>query len=1080
MGTPTSRLTATTRGPIAWMARNSVAANLLMAVLLVGGLVVGRGVKQEVFPSFDLDYVVVQVPYPGASPAEVEQGIVLAVEEAIGGVDGVKRINATASENVATIIAELFTGEDADKRLADIKNAVDRITTLPRDAERPVVRLLDNQREVLSLLLAGPGDERAILELAEQLRDELKQMDGVAKVELKGTRPLEIGVEVPQAVLRKHGLTLEAVAGAIAQSALELPGGAVKTRGGEVLLRVAERKDYGDDLRQIVVAARPDGTQLRLGDIATIRDGYDESDLAGWEGPDRAVVLDVFQPESETPITLSDRVMAWREAKAGGLPPGVRLIEWRDQSRVYRQRMELMKRNALQGLVLVLVVLGLFLELRLAFWVTMGIPISFAGSMLLMPGLDVSVNMISTFAFIVVLGMVVDDAIVVGENIYDKTREGLPRLDAAIVGAREVAVPVTFSILTSVVAFMPLLFVPGVTGRFFGVIPIIVIAVLLVSWIESIFVLPAHLAHGAGDPRPSVARGWRRLSPLRVLGVVQEGFRTGLDVFINKLFCPVLNVCLRERYLTLAVGVLTLALSVGWVAGGRIPFSFLPKIDGNLIVGTFHLPAGTPAGQTRQVAAHLEQAAERVFARHGGDAIKRGIYVQTGAPLAPVSPTAISVETRAGSHIGVVQVFLMPAHTRDIEAGEFAAAWRAEIGEIAGVDSLTIRSNMGATAGSPVDVQLAHDDMDTLRRAASELANVLGQVGGVYEVEDGFSDGKPQLDVRARAGATSAGIDPALLGRQLRASFYGVEALRQQRGRNEVRVMVRRPREERTSEADIEQTLIQAPDGSELPLGRAAEVIRGRAYTSIQRADGRRVLNVTAEVDPLQIRAAEVLRSLREDELPRLKRRFPGLSYSFEGERRAQSESLDVLLRGFVMAMVLIFALLAIPFRSYVQPLIVMTAIPFGMVGALMGHMALGYGLDIMSLMGIVALSGVVVNDSLVLIDAANQRRWRGASPFEAILSAGVRRFRPIVLTSLTTFFGLAPMIFERSAEARFLVPMALSLGFGILFATLIVLLLVPALYLVIEDLVSLYGGSAVAERHESTAAGDKDLASVS
>ena len=1053
-------------GAVGWMARNHVAANLLMAVLIIGGAVVGSQVKQEVFPTFDLDFVTVQVAYPGASPAEVEQGIVLAIEEAIEGIDDIKRITGRAFEGMGTVSAELESGADANQVLSDIKNAVDRVTTLPQDAERPIVNLLENRREVVSLMLYGEQDERALHELAETIRDEMLQLPEVTVVELGGVRPLEIAVEVPQDKLRAHDLTLEQVAGRIRQAALELPGGGVKTDGGEVLIRLAERRDVGLDFADIVVLAKPDGTEVRLRDIATIKDGYADTDVAASFNGQRAVRLNVYQAGNLGPIEIAEACKRFIADHQTTLPPGVGMNLWNDRSKIFQERIDLLMRNARMGLVLVLVVLGLFLEVRLAFWVTMGIPISFLGSLLLMPAMDVSVNMISLFAFIIVLGMVVDDAVVVGENVYEMITRGMPPLRAAIHGARQVAVPVTFSILTTIVAFMPLLFVPGVTGKFFGVIPLIVISVLLISWVESLFVLPAHLGHLSQKERTGVGKA---------LYDFQQRFSKGLLWFIKRLYQPVLVVALRWRYLTIAAGVACLIVTAGWVRGGRIAFSFLPKVESNFITARVALPFGVPVDETREVRDRLVRAAQKVLDEHGGQDKAHGVYATLGESIGGGGPGGSTSVSSGGSHLTAVQVYLVDPDNRAFDTATFGKWWREAIGPMHGVESFNINYSIGASAGAAIDVELSHPDMKVLEAASAELARDLQGFAGVTEIDDGFSAGKPQLDFRVRPEASSAGLTPAELGRQLRSAFYGAEALRQQRGRNEVRVMVRRPEAERQSEGDIESTIIRLPSGAEMPLGRAAEVKRGNAYTSIVRTDGRRVVDVTADVDKTQTTADKVLAALKEGPLERLAARYPGIGIGFEGERRARGEAMSSLGRGFAFAMVCIFALLAIPFRSYVQPLIVMTAIPFGIVGAVMGHILMGFELSIMSMMGIVALSGVVVNDSLVLIDACNRKRREGdLTAFQAIRWAGVRRFRPILLTSLTTFFGLAPMIFETSVQAKFLIPMALSLGYGILFATLIVLLLVPSLYLVVEDLLGvvawirgLYGSD---ERPPSTA----------
>lgn len=1045
-------------GPISWMARNPVTANLLAAAFLVGGLLMGLRVKQEVFPEFEVDMVAIAVPYPGASPSEVEQGILLAVEEAIRGLDGIDRVLGAANEGVGTVMVELLAGTNRNKALTDIKNAVDRIVNFPEDAERPTVSLASNRREVINLVVYGDVEERVLRSLAEKARDELLTKEKVTYVELSGVRPLEISVEVPRGTLRTYDLTLEQIAGQIARAAVELPAGAVKTAAGEVLPRIAERRDLGAEFEDITVLSTPTGAAVKLSDIATIRDGFADTDVSARYFGKPAAMVKVFRVADQTPIEVADAVKAYVEDLREELPPGVGVAVWRDWSEIYRDRIDLLLRNARLGLILVFVTLGLFLEMRLAFWVTLGIPISFLGALLFMPALDISVNMISLFAFIVTLGMVVDDAIVIGENVYDLRRKGVPALRAAIVGARQMAGPVTFAILTTVAAFMPLLFVPGTMGKLFGVIPAIVILVLLISLVESLFVLPSHLAH-MKPPRRAGLRAW--------LHGKQQKFSRGLEWFIRRAYAPVLAASLRYRYLTLALGLAVLIATFGFIKGGHIEVTFMPKVDSDLVTASAVLPYGAPVPDTERVQERLLAAAKEVLAEHGGDRITRGLYTQLGTPIAGGGPAA-SVAAQGGSHLTGVQVYMVPSDQRDLTAVQFAREWRERAGEIPGLESLTFRYTAGPSGGSSVDVQLTHKDLETLERAAADVAAALSSFEGVRDIDDGFEAGKPQLNLTIRPEARSLGLTATDIGRQIRNAFFGAEALRQQRGRDEVRMYVRLPEEERTSEHDVEELMLRTPQGGELPLFRAADVERGHAYTRIQRTDARRTVNVTADVVEGVANPIKVRQALEAQALPDIIRRYPGLTYSFEGEQREMRKAMGALGTGFLFALFLIYGLLAIPFKSYVQPLVVMSAIPFGIIGAVVGHLVMGFDLSLISMMGIIALSGVVVNDSLILVDTANAGcRESGLSPMKAIYHAGVRRFRPILLTSLTTFFGLAPMIFEPSVQARFLIPMALSLGYGILFSTFVVLMLVPSLYLFVEDAKRLFGVGPKEEPHE-------------
>ena len=1009
------------------MAKKPVAANLLMVFLILGGILTSLKIKQEVFPELELDVVQILVPYPGASPEEVEKGIIKAIEEEVRGLDGIERVTATASEGFGSVIVELLLGTNANKALQDVKNAVDRIVTFPEHIERPRVSLLSQRQAAISLMVYGDLEEGALRRLAEQVRDELLAHDGITLVDLTGVRPLEIHIEIPQETLRRYNLTLGDVAAKVRRAAVELPGGGVKTQGGEILLRLAERRDAAMEFANIPIVSAPDGTEVLLGNIARIVDGFRDTDEASSFNGKPAAKLMVHRTGDQTPIEVADIVKEYIKRLNKALPEGAGVAIRRDWSDIYRQRLSLLLRNAYLGLVLVLVLLGLFLEVRLAFWVTMGIPTSFLGAMLLLPGYDISINMISMFAFIMSLGLVVDDAIVVGENIYEMRQRGVSGSAAAIAGARQVAMPVTFSILTNVAAFMPMFFVPGVAGKIFRVIPAVVASVFLISLVECMFILPAHLRHQRKPAQHGV---------MAALGRVHALPGRGMRWFIDRVYAPVQLCALRWRYVTMTIGVAVLAGVLAFFMSGRIAFRFMPSVESEMIRARAVLPYGSPWERTQEAAAHLKVAAEEELEQHGGDAITKGIY------------------TLVTRHIGEVVVSLVPADEREITATKFAGLWRERAADVPGIELLTFSANIhGPSGGAAINVELSHAEIGTLERAASDLAERLKNYAGVKDIDDGFAVGKPQLDFKIKPEAESLRLTAADLGRQVRDCFYGAEALRQQRGRDEIRVMVRLPEAERRSEHSLENLIIRTPEGGEMLFAEAADIARGRAYTEIKRVDGRRSMNVTADVVRGAGDPGKILADLSENYLPKLMATYPGLSREFAGEIREREDALESLLQGFMVALIVIYAMLAIPFNSFVQPLIVMAVIPFGMVGAVAGHMIMGYDLSIISMFGIVALAGVVVNDSLVLIDAANKKRLETGSEFEAISYAGKRRFRPIVLTSLTTFLGLTPMIFETSIQARFLIPMAISLGYGILFATLIALLLVPSLYLIVEDL---------------------------
>ena len=1038
------------KGIIQWMAANHVAANLLMFIFIVGGLVIGKTVKQEVFPEIELDRIQVSVIYPGAGPEEIEEGIILKIEESLTGVDGIKQITAIASEGSGSVIAEIYSGEDADQILQDIKSEVDRITTFPEDAEKAIISKMLNRREAISLVVYGDIPERSLRELAEQVRDELLEFDQITQVDLGGVRPYEISININEETLRRYELTLEEVAHRVRQASLDLPGGTIKTDRSEILIRTKERRDFGPEYEEIRLLSGIDGSEIRLGDIAEIDDGFEESDLAALFNGKPASMVKVYRIGNQKPTEISKIVMEYIEEKQSQLPPSVQIADWNDTSEVFRSRMHLLLKNAGFGLALVLIVLGLFLEVRLALWVMLGIPISFLGSLLLMPSLDVSINMISLFAFIMALGIVVDDAIVVGENIYEHRQRGKPFLQAAVDGAYEVSTPVIFAILTSVTAFMPLLYVTGTMGKFIRVIPMVVISILVISLVECLFVLPAHLSLGKQRRQESTLLG--RLDKIRA------GFGTFLTRFIGGPYRRFLTLSLHYRYTTVAVAVCILAITFGLVGGGIIKFRFMPKVAGNTVKANLEMISGTPASRTAEAQHHLfEKAMQTIkeFEEKRSEKIVRHVYSVTGGTIAAGGPRGGSSSEAA--NLAGISLFLTPSEDRVTTSEEIGRRWRQLTGDIPGTHSLSFASNL-VHMGANIDVRLAHERFDVLEKVSERLQATLADYPGVDDIASNFSLGKKELKIKLRSEARTLGITEEQLGRQLRSAFYGAEALRLQRGRNEVKVMVRYPEDERRHLEDLETMRIRTPSGGEIPLYQAASVEEGYGFSSIHRSDRKRVINVTADVDSTKANAEEIILELQKTILSELKTDYPGLGIDLEGESKERRDSMGSMGKGFMLALLFIYALLALPFRSYSQPLLIMAAIPFGIIGAIFGHLIMGYDLSIMSMFGIVALSGVVVNDSLLLIDYANRSRRKGMDKLHSIIEAGVRRFRPILLTSLTTFFGLSPMILETSTQAKFLIPMAISLAFGIMAATGITLLLIPSLYLILEDFRHMFG----------------------
>lgn len=1023
-------------GVIRWMAGNHVAANLLMMLFIVGGLVVSLQIKQEVFPDIALDFVEVVVAYPGAGPEEVEEGIILKIEENLTGIDGIKEIRSTASEGFGRVLAELYPGEDQNKVLQDVKSEVDRISTFPGDAERPVVSSLLRKREVLTLAVYGDLPELGLREMADRIRDDLLALPNITQAELSGVRPYEISIEIPEHTLRRYNLTLDQVSRRIRQASLDLPGGTIKTGSGEVLIRTKERRYLGPEYGAIAIVHQEDGSEVLLSDIATIRDDFAETDETSFFDGKPAAMIEVFRIGDQRPKDISRTIYQYVAEKNESLPASVKLAVWKDRSEALVSRIDLLLSNGFMGLALVLLILGLFLEVRLALWVMLGIPISFFGAFLFMPAMDASINMISLFAFIMALGIVVDDAIVVGENTYTHRAKGLPFGEAAVRGASQVAKPVTFAILTSVAAFMPLLYISGTMGKFINTIPKVVILILLVSLVECLFVLPAHLSR----VRKNNDQVWFFL---RKPDRLRQKFGHWLNGFISGPYQNLLAWCLHRRYLTLSVAIATLIITIGMVGGGIVKFRFMPKVESDTIKVSLEMPPGTPVAKTREIQQLIEKQAEVTIAHfdanlpEGEETLFRHLYSTVGS---------------GGSHLAGLSLNLTPSEFRSVGSNDVTDYWRRQVGEIAGVEALTFANNL-VHMGANIDIRLGHDDFHVIEEAAERVRAVLVEYPGVGDITNSLSRGKREMKITLKPEARTLGVTEEELGRQLRAAFYGAESLRLQRGRDEVKVMVRYPEAERQHLWSLENLRIRTPEGREIPLYQAAHVVESKGFSQINRSDRKRVTNLTGSVDSKVANAEEIIADLQRGILKEVQEDYPGLTIDLEGESKERNESLGSMKRGFAVSMMVIYALLAIPLRSYVQPLLIMTTIPFGVVGAVWGHFILGYDITIMSMFGIVALAGVVVNDSLLLIDYINQLRGRDIALREAILTAGQRRFRPILLTSLTTFFGLGPIILETSTQAQFLIPMGISLAFGILFGTVIALVIIPALYLVFEDI---------------------------
>lgn len=1019
------------------MAGNSVAANLLMLLFLVGGFAVMTMVKKEVFPEFSRDTVQVTVAYPGASPEEVEQGIILPVEEAVQGLEDAKEVRSTASEGSGSVTIEAVTGADLSRFTDDVKSEVDRITTFPEEAEEPEVQEMSHRRDVLDLMVYGDVDRTTLHQLGEQTKDRLRNHPDITQVELSGLPDLEIGVKVPRETLRRYGLSLDEIANRVRNRSVDMPGGEIETNSGEILVRMKERRDYGKEFGRINVVSSKYGSEVQLKDLATIEDGFAESDRELRYNGKPAVELEVFRVGDQTPVEVAGAVDDVRQELKKEYPTGIRTSVMDDSSVMYKRRANLMLKNGAIGLVLVLVLLGMFLEIRLAFWVMMGIPISFLGSFFVLPPMGVSINIVSMFAYIIAIGIVIDDAIIVGENVYNYREECDSFLEAAITGTQEVAGPVTFAVLTNIAAFLPLYFLPGIMGKVFSVIPVVVGAAFLISLIECLYILPAHLGHGNENFEPPIV--FKRLYRW------QQSFSKWFMGMVRSRFGALLKVLIRHRYLSIVVVFSLLIVVFSYPLSGRMGMSLFPQIEDDNVQAELVFPVGTPVSKTKQAAKRIRKAARSVQKELGTEELIEGILVEIG---------------QGGSHNASVRVQLAGPEVRErtVSASGFYRRWKENTGRIPGVDYLTFDASGGPGGGADINVELRHRSIDILERASAHLAKELREYSMVSEINDGFQQGKPQFDLTMKPGADALGLTAQGVGQQLRSAYYGSRAIRQLRGQNEIELLVKLPEKQRDSAYSLSKYKVKTPDGQFVPLKEVAQTELGRSFISIERRQGQRVIQVTADANP-RSKSRFVLNDLEESVLPELGRKFPELDYSFEGRHADMRESMGSLKVLFTIAMIGIFALLAVPLQSYIQPFIIMTSVPFGIVGAVVGHLIMGYNLSVISLMGVVALSGVVVNDSLILTTFANRlREQEQFTVKKAIHESAIRRFRQVMLTSLTTFGGLAPLIFETSRQARFIIPMAISLGFGILFTFIIILCFTPLLYIAVDDLRSLLG----------------------
>ncbi len=1084
---------------IRWAIHNSPAMNtVLIAGLILGGIS-AISLRREEFPQFELEIILVSVPYPGASPEEVEQGIGQKIEEAVRSVDGIKKQTTVATEGACSVVLELESDiKDVQKVLSEVRSEVDRIPSFPELAEDPEIQQITMRRVAIQVGVVGPegiaGDPEAELrlrEVIEGVRDELLQLDAVSQVELRGTRPYEIDVEISEHTLRKHDLTLAQVADTIRRENLELPGGNMKTPSEEVLLRGKAKRLTGREIATIPLLTRPNGAVLTVGDLGTVSDDFADTTAISRINGQPGLVAQVNAASREDLLIMTEQVRRFVREKR--LPPGYSFVLFGDQSVNVRDRLDLLLRNGLQGLVLVFLVLAVFLELRLAFWVALGIPVSILGACGVLWYFGQTLNMLSMFSFLMALGIVVDDAIVIGENIYSHRQKGAGFLRAAIDGTWEVLPSVTASVATTIIAFLPMLFVTGVMGKFFAVMPLAVIAMLLISLVESTFVLPCHLAHpGEPDNRwllltsrtvtflqslTPLAR-WVLLVllvpplllldvliyPVRALGrlssLVNRASAATLDFVSTRLYQPLLHFSLRNPSVVISFSIAILVFSLGAVRSGITPWIFFPKLDSNQIEATLVYPSGTSSIITEAGTRAMEDAIREV---------NRRLEEESGTPVVRLAHRVVGQmssnnggqqQTSSGGNVGQVSVELVDVTQRNVSSQQIIDAWRTEALASAhgfpGAENVTFAARSMGPGGKPIEFKLLADatHMQQLEAAVEAAKAELRSNKGVFDVGDDSRPGKWEFQIRIRDEAKAMGVPLADVAQTVRAAYYGDEVMRLQRGRHEVKLMVRYPKEERQSLTLFDQIRIRGANGEERPITEVADVQVARGYAEINRVGQKRSITVTADVDESKesgANARQIMVGMQRDFFPKLKAQYPEVSMRVEGQMEQQQESVQSLFLGFAIAFSAMYVLLTIEFRSYAQPLIILAVVPFGAIGAVWGHVLMGLPLTLFSVMGLVALTGVVVNDSIVLVDFINHQLQRGVPLMDALRASGVRRFRPVLLTSITTVAGVLPILMEKSLQAQLLIPMVTSLAFGLMLATLLVLFLVPVFF-------SLYG----------------------
>ncbi len=1028
---------------MAGFARNTVFANIVLVLIFMGGGLAVTHMIKENFPEFSLDMITITVPYPGADPEEVEEGISRKIEEAVEEIEGIKQYSTRSSENSGFTLIEVKESYDVDKVLDKVRTAINAISTFPVDAEKPIIAELTLKDPVVLLYFSGNMSERRLKEWSEKIKDQIRQLPSVSQINIFGAREYEISIEVSEERLREYGLTFGAVAAAVRRSNLNLAGGTIRSQGEEIRIRTMGRKYTGAELADIVVLAGPGGEMITLDRVARIKDGFKEDPIEAKINGEPSLLISVFKTKEEDALAISGEVAEYIQKKQPQLPPGVHLNILYDTTEMLRARINLLVKNGIIGLCVVFLLLWVFLNARLSFWVGMGIPVSLAGALAILWALGGTINMISLFGLIMVLGIVVDDAIVVGEAIYTHRKEGKPPIRAAVDGISEVGMPVIAAVITTIVAFIPLFYVGGIMGKFISILPAVVIACLTISLVECLFLLPAHLGHLPDPNAPDnhlnfLTRPLERLHRLSA---------SGLEWFVARIYTPLLSQVLHWRYITFCVAIAVLLLTVGLVRSGIVKFEVLPEIDGFIITAHAEFPNGTPPEVTAEAIGKIDAALLRLAARTqtlSGDPMIENRISLVGQTLEDLPKT--------GPHWGSVQAILLPSEKRGVHTNDLMAAWEKEIGPIPGIKSLTFLGLQTGPPGAPIEVWFQGHDMQDILSAADDLKQRLARFEGVYQIRSDYSPGKHEMRLTLKPEARSLGLTVEDLARQVYTGYFGDEAVRLQRGRDDVRVRVRYTASERQQIADIEQIRIRTRDGHAIPLLSVADISFAPGYATITRTNGLRRVMVSAGINKSKANANEIFAELKSGYFPDLMRQYPGILISLQGEQKKMRESFSSLAVGFPVAVLGIFIIIATMFRSYAQPFIILFTVPFGIIGAVLGHLLMGFDLSMMSIFGMVALSGVVVNDAIVMIERINENLAGGMRFFDAILKGGARRFRAIFLTTLSTVGGLAPLIMEQDLQAKFLIPMALSIAAGVAFATVLTLVLIPSLLAILSD----------------------------